>query len=241
MGTAKMTVTVNQIPTDTVLLRVEHNWVPAERMPVGIPGLFLHDYRYWTVDGIQLDLLNANARLDYNGSTSTANGYLDNTFFSNSEDSLVLMYRPNPESEWMIADSFLVNKQGSANNKIGFVTVYGLQKGEYCFGIWDFDRIDTLQVEVPCEFTAVAALPGPIPGFSLFPNPSNDHVMLTFEKGIFAKVEVLDILGRKVIHTPIPDSASSLQVQLAGLESGTYLVMLTTHTGLSSIKKLIRM
>ncbi len=241
LGTAKMTVTVNQIPADTVLLRVEHNWVPAERMPVGIPGLFLHDYRYWTVDGIRLDLLNANARLDYNGSTSIANGYLDNTFFSNSEDSLVLLYRPNPESEWMIADSFLVNKQGSANNKIGFVTVYGLQKGEYCFGIWDFDRLDTLQIETPCEFTALAALSGPIPGFSLYPNPSNDHVMLTFEKGIFTKVEVLDILGRKVIHTLIADTAASVEVELSGVQSGSYLVMLTTHTGLSSIKKLIRM
>lgn len=240
-GTAKMSVTVNQTPTDTVLLRIEHNWVPAERMPQGIPGLFLHDYRYWSVDGINLDLLNANARLDYNGSTSTANGFLDNTFFSNSEDSLVLLYRPHAESEWMIADSFVVSKQGSAINKIGFVTLYGIQKGEYCFGIWDFDRVDTLQVESPCEFTSITHTPSLSHKFSLYPNPSDGRIYIEFEKAIFSKAEVVDLLGRTVLQTPIDNSSLSMEIDLRSIEKGSYLVVLRTPTGQSSTRKLIRM
>src|SRR5205085_669003 len=97
--------------TDSNLVRIEHNWLRPEPMRNKIPGLHLHEKRYWTVDGIIKPNFKVNAKITFNNNDATLDGY----FVSNSEDSIVVMYRPASDSEWAITDSFVVNMQGNPN------------------------------------------------------------------------------------------------------------------------------
>jgi hypothetical protein len=118
-GTAKIILNPKS-GTDSSLTRIEHHWVspvPTGAVPAGYK---LSDYRYWTVDGIWKDDFLTDAKINYNGSASLANGYLDNTFINVSEDSLVVLYRENRNNPFgALADSFTLTTLSSKTDKIG--------------------------------------------------------------------------------------------------------------------------
>jgi len=126
-GTSKMKLRVSA-NADSSLIRIEHNWIKPESMLNKFSGLHLHDKRYWTVDGIINPGIEAAATIDYDGSDIS----LDEPFISNSEDSLMIMYRANADSEWTFADSFSINILGSNADTKGNATIYHLKKGQYC-------------------------------------------------------------------------------------------------------------
>lgn len=237
-GAGRMQVTVNQI-TDSAFVRVEHNWVAPERMVNPIPGLHLSDYRYWKVDGVLPATFNASARIDYNGSLNST-GYLDNTFITNSEDSLVVMYRPNAWSEWAFADSFFINKQGSAVNKTGFANIYNLQKGEYCLAIWDYDKTDTVSTGNNCDFINSVKNIEQTPGFTMYPNPAHNEVTIDFEQaGKFTKLDVYDLMGRKVREEIINDNQPQIKLSFSRHERGNYVVTLSNNSGVRQSRILV--
>ena len=72
--------------------------------------------RYWNIDGIWPDDLQIEGVFAYNGLRPTSNpsaGFLDDQLIKITEDSLVLMYRPNAWTDWEIHPSYTHNK-GSA-------------------------------------------------------------------------------------------------------------------------------
>jgi len=176
---ALMDVTVNAISGDSALLRIEHNWVPPDRMKQPLTGLILSDYRYWKVDGVWQEPLDVSTIIRFNGTTTTA-GHLDNGLITNSEDSLVLMYRLSPKADWSIYPHYVLNTQGSANNKIGRMEISKLLKGEYTLAIWDRSRTDHVQSDIPdnCADLNVGTrnlTPSVFP-LQAFPNPA-DHTL----------------------------------------------------------------
>jgi len=225
-GTAKMMVQINHI-NDTALLRVEHNWIAPDAMRNPIQGLHLHDYRYWTVSGVFDSTMHATATIDYDGTSAT---YLDNTFFTNSEDSLTLMYRANQDSDWAIADSFFVDKQGSAANKTGSVVIYNLKQGEYSLAIYNSalpTAVNTwqgcsqlLNIETPAENA-----------ISLYPNPANDAITVQFANNTFNEVEVFDITGRSLVREKIASLQSSVLLNVKPLAAGSYVLSLKGFSG----------
>jgi hypothetical protein len=229
----RVQLNVSQI-TDSAFIRVEHNWVAPERMVNPIPGLLLHDYRYWKIDGIIPAGFTATAKFDYNGGTS-GNGYLDNTFISNSEDSLVVMYRPNAWTEWAFADSFVINKQGSATNKVGFANVYNVQKGEYCFAIWDYDKADTVNTGINCDMVSgIAHINPAIEQFKIYPNPAAAAREVTVEfaeSSTYNALEVFDLMGRKVYEQQIEKGETKLQLNFTRQQRGSYIVTASNNSG----------
>lgn len=172
---ALMDVTVSQFSGDSILLRVEHNYVPPDRMKQPIPGLILSDYRYWKVDGVWSGDIDASATIKYNGTTSTSTGHLDNGLITNSEDSLLLMYRSSPKDDWRIYADYTLNTQGSTSNKVGIINITKLIRGEYALAILDHDRTDTIQSDIPtnCADLNVGMSQlsrGSLP-FDVYPNP----------------------------------------------------------------------
>jgi aminopeptidase N len=225
-GTAKAKLTVTAV-SDSVLVRVEHNWVAPDPLQTPVAGLHLHDYRYWTIDGLfDTTRLKADIRFDFNGTTNQNNGYLDNTFITTSEDSLVMLYRPDAESEWQLADSFKVNTLGSALNKVGYVTVYGLQKGQYSLAIRNPNVPDTVITIAPCIYSSVENATKSDVAFQLYPNPANDAVRAEFTKGDFESLLLTDIQGRAMYAVAVNNEETAKTLSLHNLAKGFYFVSL---------------
>jgi aminopeptidase N len=114
---------------DSALVRITHNWVEPDSFNVLRPGFRISDSRYWTVEGIFPSGFKAKGVFTYDKAVG-----LDKSLFTDSEDSLVMLYRQGAGKPW---------KETSFNRKglwgKGTITVDMLQKGEYAFGIRDSD------------------------------------------------------------------------------------------------------
>ncbi len=225
-GVAKMVVNLQQ-STDSTLLRVEHHWVAPDASKNNIKGLHLSDYRYWNVDGILSNDFAASATIDYNGSTSTTSGYLDNTFITNSEDSMVLMYRPDAQSTWQI-DTDVTFYRGNLTDKIGSLTINTLQLGQYALAIYDANKVDSTQSTATCSALSVVDIASPMEVFKAYPNPVNSE-KLTVEiegKNDYVRCTMVSIIGETVMDRKLTPGQDMFEIYMNGLARGPYVISL---------------
>ncbi len=74
---------------------------------------------------------------------------------------------------------------------------------------------------------------------SLFPNPSGNNFTIKFEPKTYTKVEVVDLLGRKVFEGKIVSSETEQTINLSKLPSGTYTVVLSAGND-KVIRKIVK-
>ncbi len=227
LGVTKMQLNV-LLSTDSSLVRVEHHWVAPDASYDTISGLHLSDRRYWDVDGIWSSDFMASAILTYNGSGNTSTGYLDNTFISNREDSLVVVYRPDAKSMWQIDNDIVFNFGGILTDKQGTVKINTLQKGQYALAIYDANKVDSPQVVSTCYQLGISEMAKTRAGFRAYPNPVNSEE-LTIEvdaQNVFGKCEITNMIGAKVIERTIGEGQTKLVVNMKTLPRGSYVVSL---------------
>ena len=232
-----MDLDVHQTGADSVLFRVEHNWIGADAMYHPIPNLHLNTFRYWTVGGVFDSTFKADATLNYDKRPTF---YLDSNFISNSEDSLVMMYRPNQDSDWAQADSFFVNVESNSTNGVGLVTIYNIKQGEYALGIYDARIPTDTNTRVTCAVQTGVKEIAEKPGFKLFPNPAEDKVMLIFNSNAFIIVSLSDLRGKKIAEQKIGANQTSTEFNLTHLASGVYMISMTAKDGTRSSKKFVK-
>jgi hypothetical protein len=244
-----MIIHVNALQ-DSVMMRIEHNWIPADAMYHPIQGLHLSNQRYWRVDGIFDSTFKADAIINYGtgpaGVLPTFNGYtasvLDTGLISNSEDSLVMMYRPNQDSDWSIVDSFALNPGASLTDKKGQITIYNLQKGEYALAIYNSNLPTAINTDtdIICEQGAAITKVSEQPQFRVFPNPATGTVVVSFENNVFGKLQIFDLLGRKLLEREVPAVENSMEIGIHNFAAGTYLVTMTDNSGNRVTQKLVK-
>ncbi|MBN4065788.1 T9SS type A sorting domain-containing protein [Candidatus Amoebophilus asiaticus] len=232
--------------TDSALVRVEHNFVPPDRLKTPIPGLFLSDYRYWKIDGILPDNFNADAIFTFNGKLNTNGGYLDNTFITNKEDSLLMVYRNSTADDWSIWPSFTINNKGSGSDKSGEITVDDFKLGEYAMGIYDYDKIDSTINQLPdtCLYLSEKELPKKtsLPKeYIIYPNPNHDVLIIELlnDQIRIQKIIIHDGLGRIVLSEQVAGSGRKFEIYIHSLLSGTYYVSLESKDQILIPQKLI--
>lgn len=241
---ALMDLAVVSFDTDSVFVRVEHNWVPPDAMKHPMPGLHLSDYRYWKIDGLFPDSWVANAVVKFDGTTSNTNGYLDNTFITNVEDSIVAMYRPSPAHDWSIVQGFEVKTIGSNTNKFGQVVIPGIKKGEYALAIYDHNRTDTIARPIPSDcqklnndFKSETVPPGM---FKVFPNPGNHS--FTIQLGPTEnerEVVAYTIGGKKMLSMHLEADEVTALVETSDWTTGTYLVKAFSDEAVIGVGKVV--
>lgn len=206
---ALMEVEVKQVQ-DSALLLVEHHWVPAPDFLNYNPGIRLHNYRYWSVGGVVPEQTVLEATIPYDGREAMG-AYLDHTFIDGAEDSLVLMYREDPQSEWYEWADF-EHQMGHPSDMRGSFVIKGLQTGQYALGTRDYS-VGTGETPAPAE-----------QGFRLFPNPADEELVLEAKdpKGI---VSIIDSQGRTVWQQDWK-AVPQLRIDTSGLASGSYVVRL---------------
>lgn len=212
---------------DSTLLRVEHFWTSPDHYYLKKSIFLLSSRRYWKVDGIWKQDFKARGYFEFNArkpGSSYYNGYLDDDLDVLNEDSIVLMYRMNPESEWELAPG--VKKLTGTNlDKKATYTVEPLLKGEYAF--------------------AKTGVPVGIPnlesnlGLVVFPNPSDHWVYIRFDSEREPYLlEITDLQGR-ISHRARLNQGESEYIYKEKLVPGVYWISVYTPIGLSQSTKLI--
>jgi len=186
------------------LVRITHNWVPPDSLKVPVNGLRLSDYRYWTVDGIFPEDFVAKGKFTYKRT-----GYLDNTLITNSNDSLVILYRPDPSVDWQSVD---FTKQGPW--PFGYILVDNLQKGEYTLAIWDH------------SYGTGNLNKGEKMPMKLFPNPSGDIFTFEFNIDQSGMVNIFNNEGKLVDEFMINPGQDLIQWKPKSNNKGIFYVQL---------------
>jgi hypothetical protein len=205
---------------DTALVRIQHHRVAPEPFQNGeLNWMYqLSSQRYWSVDGIWDDEFVTGAWLFYDGRNIAA-GNLDRDFIdvqgaSFSEDSLVLLWRPNRASEWQVYPHAVQNKQGSATDGSGRFVLDALKKGEYTFAY----RYGVAVLE---ELNAQSAQ------FTVYPNPGSEWVNVEWLDSVITnpEIRVFDGTGKLVKTGQLNNSG---QFSISELSDGTHFVHLYT-------------
>lgn len=235
LNEAMMDITLNSLQQDSVLLRVEHHWVTPDPFKNPHPGLHLSENRYWKVDGLFSGNLDAMARIRFNGTHSHAAGYLDNDLISNSEDSLVLLFRIAPGEEWTEYPDYQLNTLGSPLNKFGVMDISPLRKGEYTLAIWDHNRPDTLIVDQPQDCQDLnTGLPSSPPvllsTLSVSPNPGKGKFMVEMTGDeYFDDLYLYDSSGTLLWEWNLTSKVQLYQFDLSQFKAGTYFLRADFH------------
>jgi hypothetical protein len=221
------TLNVQSAGAGSNIVRVEHNYIPPDPFVNSNPGIRLSDYHYWKVSGIFTPGFLSKGVFVYDGSTSSTTGYLDNTFITGNEDSLVILYRPGAGYNWEVSSSFLHNIGPSNTDKKGSFTVDTLQQGEYTIGMYDYTV--GLQEHAPGNGL-----------ISVSPNPSRGSFTISFknERGAKYRVIIYDMGGRIVDEIK---NTESMQVEWNAekFQPGMYQVVLIENGRKAAGEKLI--
>lgn len=170
-------------------LRVEEYWTPAD----GLAGYTVSPDRWWRIEG-QLPVDEPHGlKFNVDGRdgliTAFDTGLMQpagGTAFN--EDSLVVLYRPNPATAWGVVPAS-VSTIGSATDKYARLDMPNLNLGDYAIA-WRSQPV------------GIGAVPVKTEGWRYFPDPANGSVSVlappAFPAGAY-KVVVLDIQGRVLI------------------------------------------
>lgn len=207
---AMMTVSPqNQV--DSSLIRVEHHWVAPDPFLNQPSDLVISRQRYWVFDGIIAPGAVFNGRIDFNGTTTSSAGWLDDLLMQDTplqpfhEDSLVLLYRTQTGEEWVEFPTYSVNPMGSPTNKMGQINIQNLQKGQYTLGY----RTNSVSITERQKEQSTLLV---------FPNPASGEIFIKNMDG-YREVNVFNMAG-SLVATYYPQGATGINV--SSLKNGTY-------------------
>lgn len=198
---------------DSLFVRIENHWAAAAD-PNNIPGtdFILSNDRWWNVDGF-FEGASLNGTIRFYGNPVTS-GYYDPLFFGAlqdgpyTENDLKIFYRPNGSEPWTVWPDFIVETLGGATNWNGRFQVYGLQKGQYCWGI------QTGTVSSGEQKPNVQSV-------SVYTDPQQQlHLLTANEKGVFS---IYDIQGKIIEQITVQRGHHTVPMQFRA--GGTYLVV----------------
>lgn len=220
---ALASVTTNaNTTTDSTLLRIEHHF--SAPVPSSIPYANLHasGSRYWRVMGTWTDsVLNASMGIQYDGTTpgGFATGWLDNDIIKTTEDSLVLLYRPNASADWVIYP-YYQKTAGNVNDKRGNITLNGIKKGEYVFAMYD----RSLGIDKPHKGKTQGKL-------NIYPNPANGLVKIEFDD-VYSETQlnITDQAGRTIQNTTLYAGQNFVEIDTLNWKAGIYYVSIANNS-----------
>lgn len=205
---------VDLADADSILLRIEHHWAPADATYGLMEGVVISRQRYWNVNGVWPEGVQLDMTLTYSAIQTTSSltyGYLDDQLIRITEDSLVLLYRENGSSPWVEYDNY-VRGPGSLFDKRGTMEVSSLRRGQYALGIKDAD----LASDVPKYESRV---------FEVSPNPVNEKLQVKFgQMSDSAIIEITDARGMVVKMHRVMPGESKAKINTTDLAAGTYFI-----------------
>lgn len=225
-----VTLSVQDTGSGKSIVRIEHNFVAPDFFKDSNAVIRLSDYHYWKVDGLFSDGFRSKATFTYDGSNSTTSGYLDNTFITTNEDSLLLLYRTGAGDDWKIVNGYTHNK-GVTTDKKGNFVVDTLKRGEYTLGRYDYTILRN-KFRHPASSIRI----------SVFPNPGSGLCRIDFadlpEKP--ARLIISDGSGKTIYSTPVYSHQPFIHWDTFGLSAEIYYVRIFAGNELLAAEKFVK-
>ncbi len=202
--------------TDTSRLQAEYHPVPPTPSAANPNGYILSNARFWTLHGWWSGQFSAQMRFE-------VDPYLDADALSAGVDSLILLYRPNPNAEWQEHPNYTKIQVGS----IVYLRANLLLAGDYCMGRGEMG-LGISQI----ERTRLRSS-------SIYPNPAANSVQLelNLRKRGDMRLLIVDTTGRVRQQQTIalPSSGKHIEtINIERLPDGLYFVKLQDlQTGMS--------
>ncbi len=211
----------NTLLSITVQNNLDSNWVAIQHHFAGPyvdptlqpRGIRVSNERFWHVDGSWV-AFKTTAFFNYDGTiTSKSAGHLDNELITGSEDSLVLLYRPNPLAAFEIETDLTKQMGASKVDKTGRFWVNNLKRGDYVFGYYDF----TAGIKGYLENSG---------SIKIFPNPTDDLVTIELpEFHSHATITIYNTNGVLIEQFQIGKTANAFKFQTANWTKGNYILV----------------
>lgn len=212
---------------DSVQLWVTHHWAPADGSYGKPLGAQLSKERYWEIQGFWNENTQLATQLIYTGLKSTAPdyGFLDANLIRSTEDSLVLLYRPNARSAWSEAQDYTKN-MGSLFDKRGTIDISNLRKGQYCLAMYDASLLQATNLDKR-------------PAFKLFPNPASQEINVELSSPKEGVLEITNMQGQVIHSYPMNGSQLKHKIDISFLASGVYLVGISIQNQAYDVRRFV--
>ena len=133
---------------------------------------------------------------------------MDISLVSETEDSLILLHRPNSREDWNEYDHYTKNVLGDASNATGYVELSKVLPGEYVLA-----NVDQSVLSAPVT--------SDIENARVFPNPSNGKITVINNVGDVLGIKVFSMDGKIADEKAIKKGSD--QVEISVESSGIYL------------------
>lgn len=233
---AKMTINVSALSAgDSAFVRVTHNYTAPDGFINCCPPYRLSPNHYWKIDGILPSVFDATATISYDGRTTAFSGnlWLDNLLNITTEDSLVLMFRPNTATDWSVFPYYTKNVIGSLTDKRGTITMDSVILGEYTFGMMDW----TVGIKPVGESADEISM-------KLYPNPAKDNLTIDLYASFMkipenSQVLITDATGKLIYKEKIGKKENKINVNTSGFANGMYFVSIRSNNSVIAKSKFI--
>ena len=207
------------------LVNLVHHWVAPDPGPTLNPGLQLSSNHYWEVGGIWPEGFTAEASFLYN--RSAANAYLDQDLTSNTEDSIILVYRSTALDDWTEYTDYTKQKL-APNDGLGFMRLASVLPGQYAFA--------NGEVLVSTDDPQTRALP-----LSVYPNPAGEVLQINGYTTTGGELHLLDALGRLQVRRDIAAQRGEFyaEIPVDRLAEGWYTLLQVNSDGARSRRRVL--
>jgi len=202
---ANMTLNTTSI-VDSAFVVIEHNWAAPDPVIDWSKGFTISPQRYWRIDGMWNAGTNFNATMSYNGRTTGSGSRLDDQLITGTEDSLIVLYRPDRANDWDVCTNCTLNTGASTVDKVGTIQVVGLQKGEYALAL----KGQTIGIEEPNIYNS-----------NIYPNPSSGIFNVECHEP-YETLTITNIFGQELMRTN--EYTPIMQVNGNFWSKGVYMV-----------------
>ena len=198
---------------DTAFIFATHNLVAPDSFLLQNTTVTLSNSRYWKIEGFMPSGFLSKATFNYDGRSASASGsqYLDHTWLTGIEDSIILYYRSGPGVNWSEAASYTRN-MGNPNDKAGTITLDSLILGEYTLGIKN-TITGQESTELPLEKS-----------WNCYPNPAKEFVQVYFPKKGMYSIDLFSSDGRIVKRYNSLQGEVLHRIEVQSLASGLYFL-----------------
>lgn len=220
LGTSESVINVATI-VNPGTVAVEHFWVAPDPIINNPNNAQISSTHYWRLSGTFDQTMEATLRFDYNG-----NGVprLDQDLVGVTEDSLILVYRPDPSYDWKEYSDYTKLTLFNSTDGQGIIRLDKIMKGEYAFAN------GTL-----AQWVSGAETVSKINALALYPNPASDYLYI--EGSIATEGELLlelyNLNGQIVRSQKISHGSGTFQQQIDvhELAAGVYWLTLGDEKG----------
>lgn len=216
------------LPDENTEIAIEHLWVGPD--PVKDPDIEvrLSSTHYWKVGGFTPESTKLSANVSYNRVPGL--GALDLDLVSQTEDSLILMFRKDASRDWL-QYPYYTKIKGSSTDGAGIVRIDSVLFGEYCFA----NGVDVPLSTISGNSIALEHLtifPNPAAGRALNVSFDWQKIMNNFDIGYSENIfyEIIDMQGKIVQQNSLPFEKQHI-LDIGGIGAGLYILILKTSQG----------